>query len=468
MPRRESSVCLEKPALAPHSSQVFPDAAACGNTIDMPASSIAEVRTAILQGQLRPTVLVRDFLARIGRYDDRIQAWVLVDAAGAIGQAEGIEAAIAAGRPPGPLAGVPIGVKDIFDVEGLPTRAGSPLTSPKPAAADAPAVARLRGAGAIVLGKTVTTQFACFDPPATRNPWNLAHTPGGSSSGSAAALAAGMCLAAIGSQTGGSIVRPAAYCGVCGFKPTFDSISRSGVVPVSEHLDHVGPLARTVDDLRILWEVMADPGVNRSPSAAAGGAPRLGVPQDFLREADPDVTRAVEQVIGLVESRGAALTMVSLPADFEIVRAQHRTIMAFEAADYHQRTYGAPRSGYAPNLAGLLAEGANISRAKYQATLDEQQAFKQQMAAAFAGLDAWLMPATNTVAPGRLDTTGDPRFNSPWSYAGLPEVTFPCGLAPAGMPVGLQLVGPAGRDAEVLAHAAWCERQIGFDSVPQK
>jgi Asp-tRNA(Asn)/Glu-tRNA(Gln) amidotransferase A subunit family amidase len=430
--------------------------------------TIAATRTALAQGQLRPTKLVRGLLDRIGRDDGRLRAWALVDAAGALAQAATIEAAIAAGEALGPLVGIPIGIKDIFDVEGLPTRAGSPLTSAEPAAADAPVVARLRRAGAIILGKTVTTEFACFDPSATRNPWNLAHTPGGSSSGSAAAVAAGMCLAAIGSQTGGSIVRPAAYCGVCGFKPSFGTIDRAGMAPVSAHLDHVGPLARGVDDLRILWEVMCDPGVNRTPTSIASGAPRLGVVETFLHEAEPEVARIVEQAIALLRSRGAVLNKVSLVADFDLVRKQHRTIMAFDAADYHRRTYGAPRPGCGPNMAALLSEGAQIPAAKYQAAVEHQQFFRKQMAAAFTGFDAWLLPSTNTVAPGRLDTTGDPRFNSPWSYAGLPELTLPCGVTAAGMPVGLQLVGPANRDADLLTCAAGCERQIGFSAKPQE
>ncbi len=198
-----------------------------------------------------------------------MQAWVVVDADGARRQAQELGAAIRDRRPLGPLAGVTIGVKDIIDVQGLPTRAGSTLTSDLPATANAPVVARLRQAGAIILGKTVTTEFACFDPPATRNPWNLECTPGGSSSGSAVAVATGMCVAALGTQTGGSIVRPAAYCGVCGIKPTFGTVSRTGVVPVSEHLDHVGCLAASIADLRTVWLVITETESNPGDSQRA-------------------------------------------------------------------------------------------------------------------------------------------------------------------------------------------------------
>ncbi len=218
--------------------------------------TIAEATPQIERGDLQPMELVEACLERIEQVDGEIRAWVVVDAEGARAAAGRLGDEVRAGNHRGPLHGVPIGLKDIVDVEGMPTRAGSSLPDPAPAAADAPAVARLRQAGAIVLGKTVTTEFACFDPSPTRNPRNLQHTPGGSSSGSAAAVASGMCLAAIGSQTGGSITRPASYCGVAGLKPTFGRVDLTGVFPISEHLDHLGPIARSARDLAIMFSAM--------------------------------------------------------------------------------------------------------------------------------------------------------------------------------------------------------------------
>ena len=202
------------------------------------AKSVEQIRS----GELDPQELVEFHLQRIRRFEDRVHAWARVDADGARREAEKAARRARDGRPLGALHGIPLGIKDIIDVQAMPTRAGSPLREKHVAPRDAGLVARLRRAGAIFLGKTVTTEFACFDPPPTRNPWNLAHTPGGSSSGSAAAVAVGMCSAAVGTQTGGSIVRPASYCGVAGFKPTSGHVSLDGVVPVSPHLDHAGPL----------------------------------------------------------------------------------------------------------------------------------------------------------------------------------------------------------------------------------
>ncbi len=335
-----------------------------------------------------------------------------------------------------------------------------------PAAADAPVVARLRQAGAIILGKTVTTEFACFDPPPTRNPWNIDCTPGGSSSGSAVAVATGMCDAALGTQTGGSIIRPAAYCGVCGIKPTFGAVSRVGVVPVSEHLDHVGCMARCIADLRIVWQVIVE--AQTSPAAAVAGtdsmsaAPRLGVVEDFFEQASSEVAKAVRDAVELLEARGAELVPVRLPAEFAAVWQMHRTISAVDAARYHGLTYGTRRTGYGPNLQAMLDEGRLISESAYRAAIEHQRGLRDRMAAVLAGVDGCLMPATSTAAPP-LDSTGDPRFNSPWSYTGVPAVTLPCGVAPSnGTAIGLQLIGPAHGDARVLDIAAWCERQISF------
>jgi aspartyl-tRNA(Asn)/glutamyl-tRNA(Gln) amidotransferase subunit A len=331
----------------------------------------------------------------------------------------------------------------------------------------------LRAAGAIVLGKTVTTEFACFDPSPTRNPWNLEHTPGGSSSGSAAAVALGMCLGALASQTGGSITRPAAYCGVAGIKPTFGSLSRSGVVPVSFHLDHVGVIARSVADCRLLFEAMrgddpSDPACVPRPAIEPARAerdhrPKLGVLRDyFFDTAEAEVAKLTEAAIEKLAVAGAEVISIEQLPGFDRVHAMHRKIMAAEAASYHCETYAASKEEYGPNLASLLKEGAAVGMADYQAALRAQQAFRHAVNRTLGQLDALLTPATPSAAPAGLSSTGDPRFNSPWSFAGVPTVSFPFALAGNGLPLSLQFVGRSWSEHRLLTAAEWCQGVLGF------
>src|SRR5437016_5223917 len=220
--------------------------------------TIHEAAEAIRQKKITPVDLVNQCLAQIDRWEEKVRAWVFVDREYALAEAKRLTDELAKGQYRGPLHGIPIGVKDIYDVFDWPTACGSKLWANSIARQDAPIIASLRTAGAIFLGKTVTTQYASFDPPVTRNPWNLAHTPGGSSSGSAAAVATGMCLGALGSQTGGSITRPASYCGVAGCKPAYGAVSCKGVVPLAPSMDHPGPIARCVKDLAIMLQAMVD------------------------------------------------------------------------------------------------------------------------------------------------------------------------------------------------------------------
>ncbi len=355
--------------------------------------------------------------------------------------------------------------------------AGSAITDDRPAASDAAVVARLRAGGAIILGKTVTTEFACFDPPPTANPWNAAHTPGGSSSGSAAAVALGMCFGAIASQTGGSITRPASYCGAAGIKPTMGRVSRVGVVPVSFHLDHVGAIARSAADCGLLMAAIAgddprDPAASpQAPLVLAGARdasppPRLGVLRRFFfDEAESETAQLTEQALGRLREAGAVLVDVALPEGFDRVHVMHRRIMAAEAAEFHRARYGAPRGGYGPNMASLLAEGLAVSMADYQQALVHQRGFAHAVARSLAGLDALVTPATSGPAPDR-STTGDPRFNSPWSHAGVPTVSIPIALTASGLSIALQLIGPAWSERELIATAEWCEQRIPFGHVP--
>ena len=384
---------------------------------------------------------------------------------------------LCAGHDRGPLHGIPLGIKDIVDVAGWPTRAASPLREEHVAQRDATIVARLREAGAILLGKTVTTEFASFDPPPTQNPWNLERTPGGSSSGSAAAVALGMCLGAIGSQTGGSITRPASYCGVAGCKPTFGRVSTTGLVPFSYHLDHPGPIARTVDDLAAILSVIAGYDAADAVSVdmpndidlAAGQAmkpPRLGVLEHyFMKVASPSVHDAVTHALNALRAAGATIATAPLPASFAEVHQHHRRIMAVEAAHEHRAIFPSHRAQFGPNIASLLDEGLASSAIDYAASLAHQLRFHREMLTILDDFDALVTPATADTAPDTR-TTGDPKFNSPWSHSGLPTVSFPCRLAGDGLPVALQLIGRPYAEGALLRVAAWCESRVRFNAVP--
>lgn len=427
------------------------------------ALSISDAAAQICSGRLTPLELIEKCLAQIRLYEDRVHAWVVVDEEGARKTAErlGREA------PRGPLHGIPLGIKDIVDVEGFPTRAGSPLRENHLARDDAPIVRDLRRAGAIILGKTVTVEFACFDPSPARNPWDpdLQHTPGGSSSGSAVAVALGMCLGAIGTQTGGSLVRPAGYCGIATCKPTFGRLSTDGVVPVSYHLDHPGPMARSVGDLAIMLRCLTAIRGLDAPERAE--PPRLGLlEQFFVEEADEAIRKVTLSALARLRDAEAQIEPVRFPDGFSQVQPMHRRIMAVEAAAYHREQFAAHRESYGPKIAALLDEGLSISGVDYAAALAQQRHFRRRIDSLFQHVDALIMPSTDTTAPATLETTGTPKFQAPWSCAGVPVVSIPCGLASDGMPAALQLVAGADREARLLQVARWCEQRLAFEERP--
>ena len=350
----------------------------------------------------------------------------------------------------------------------MPTRAGSPLRANHVAAADAPLVAALRRAGAIILGKTVTVEFACFDPSPTKNPWDAAlqHTPGGSSSGSAVAVLMGMCLGALGTQTGGSLVRPAAYCGIDACKPSFGLLCREGIVPVSYHFDHPGPMTRSVLDLEIMLRCLVD-----DPAWEVGASaelpPRLGLLDAFFRdEADAAIRQATDTAVEQLRAAGAIFETVAVPDGFREVGAMHRRIMAVEAAAHHRSQFADHREAYGPMITGLLDEGLTISAVDYADGLEWQRRFARRVDAMFDEADVLICPSTDTTAPATLSTTGTPKFQAPWSCAGVPVVSIPCGLADDGMPAAIQLVAPYGQDAMLLQVAEWCERSLEFEKRP--
>jgi Asp-tRNA(Asn)/Glu-tRNA(Gln) amidotransferase A subunit family amidase len=426
----------------------------------MTMQTIHEAAAALRVRQVTPLDLVERCLANIDRWEPKVHAWVFVDRDGARAEAKRLGEELGRGHYRGPLHGIPIAIKDIFDVFDWPTGCGSRLWANAIARDDAEVIKRLRAAGAIFLGKTVTTQYASFDPPVTRNPWNVQRTPGGSSSGSAAAAATLMCLGALGSQTGGSITRPASYCGVAGLKPSYGAVSCAGVMPLAPSMDHPGPIARSVQDLAILFEAIGDARDWTPPPA--GWTPLLGhVRGLFVDLAEPSVRAAMPAVLEKLQAAGATVREIGLPARFAEVLPRHRTIMAVEAAAFHRDRLARHPDDYLPKIRGLLEEGFVCPAPEYARCREHQQQLTADMAGCFAEADVLVTPATTGPAPD-TSTTGNPAFNSPWSYTGLPTVSLPTGQFVEGLPLAIQLVGAHGAETELLAAAAWCERALGI------
>ena len=354
------------------------------------------------------------------------------------------------GRPP--LFGVPLGVKDIFRVEGLPTRAGSTLPAALFDGTQADCVTLLQEAGALVLGKTVTTEFAYFEPGPTRNPHNLAHTPGGSSSGSAAAVAAGICALALGTQTIGSLMRPAAFCGVAGFKPGYGRIDATGVIYVAPSLDHVGIFAQDVAGLRIAAALLCRDWRQMSGSRQ----PRLGVVEGTLLEHLSAEGRAgYEAQLARLQAAGLELQRMTLFDDFATMDRLHRALMACEMAQEHRTWFAEYEACYRPRTAELIRAGQRVAVATAQqaraSRVQTRMMLQERMEA--EGIDLWLSPPAIGPAPAGIASTGDPVMNLPWTHAGLPTVSLPGGRSANGLPLGLQVSSRHGEDELLLAWA---------------
>jgi Asp-tRNA(Asn)/Glu-tRNA(Gln) amidotransferase A subunit family amidase len=329
------------------------------------------------------------------------------------------------------------------------------------------------------LGKAVTTEFATGDPSPSINPWDHAHTPGGSSSGSSVAVAARMCPAALGSQTGGSTCRPAAYNGIVGLKPSYGRISRYGVIPVSWSLDTVGILVRTVEDAAILLGAMAGHDPNDPGSSAEAvpdyrgaldrlqGPPRIGLLREFfLEQCDEEMRKQTEDAAQSLAQAGATIEEVGLPESFATCHAVQRIIMNTECAAFHEELFREHADDYSSRLRSSIEAGMLTPAVRYLQAQRMRRRLSREMNALAGRFDALLMPSTPTPAPRDLSTTGDPLFQSPWTSAGLPTVTIPSGLSASGLPMGVQLAGPRFGEAHLLAVARWCESTLGVDLMP--
>jgi Asp-tRNA(Asn)/Glu-tRNA(Gln) amidotransferase A subunit family amidase len=353
-------------------------------------------------------------------------------------------------RPP--LFGVPVGIKDIFHVDGFPTRAGSQLPAAILHGRESRVATIFRESGALIMGKTVTTEFAYFEPGPTRNPRNLAHTPGGSSSGSAAAVAAGLCPIATGSQTIGSITRPAAYCGVVGYKPTYDRVSRNGVIPLSPSLDHVGFFASDVAGAELVASLVCPDWQLAVPEEQ----PVIGIPEGpYLERASAEALAQFEAACERLESFGCVLKRVPVMANFENIVARHNVILAAEAAQVHADWFSEFGDLYHHKMVELIERGRRISVGDLAEAITGRQRLRQALIAAMdqQALDLWISPSATGPAPEGLDSTGDPIMNLPWTHSGLPTVNLPSGYDAAGLPYGLQVAGRWYEDEMLLE---WC------------
>jgi amidase len=411
----------------------------------------AEAAELLARGAITSEALVRACLARIEAEEARVQAWEYLDPELALAQARRIDAA---GRP-GPLCGLPVGVKDIVDTADMPTARGSPLFAGRRPEADAECVAALRRAGGVVLGKTVTTELAYFSPGKTRNPRDASRTPGGSSSGSAAAVAAAMVPAALGTQTAGSIIRPASFCGVVGYKPSHGLFSLAGVSPFAPSLDTLGVLVRRAADLPLLARALGA----RIEALPAARPPHLGLCRtEAWAAASPESVEAVEGAAAVLAAAGATVAEADGSPLEGLSRAQ-RTVMAFEAAASladlrpHAGRLSAP-------LVALLREGEETTRQAYGEARARAHAARDRLPELFGRFDVLLTASAPGEAPEGLSSTGDPVMNRIWTLLGLPCVSLPSGTGPHGLPVGVQLVGPPAADAALLAAAAWAERAL--------
>jgi Asp-tRNA(Asn)/Glu-tRNA(Gln) amidotransferase A subunit family amidase len=430
---------------------------------------IHEVAPRVRSGELSPEDLLETCLRQIDHYEDRVRAWVFVARDEAREQARELTQELKRGNYRGPLHGIPVGVKDIIDVREWPTAAGSKRWANAIARADAQVVKQLRDAGCVFVGKTVTTAFASFDPPVTRNPWDLSKTPGGSSSGSAAAVACGMCLGALATQTGGSITRPASYCGVYSLKPEYGEVSTEGVVPLAESMDHVGVMANCVVDLAICYAAMA----NRRFSES-----RFSV-EDLVRSARPSKKRQLGRLRGLFEHRmesemaerfeqfcrevGDRLEIREqpLPAAFATVPEHHFRVMGVEAAQWHQERFRRYPDDYPPKVRSLIEAGLKTPAPDYAKTKDHQNDLESELKYSADSTHMGLTPAATGPA-GDRDSTGDPVMNLPWSYLGFPTISLPFGWSAAGLPLAAQLVSYRCYADELFATALELEAQIQF------
>ncbi len=439
--------------------------------------TIAQAASEIRRGRLSPVELTDSLLERSRNLDPQLNVWVNRDEDAARKAAAESARQLADGEDIGPLYGIPFAVKDIFYTQGVETTGCSKVYEGFVPDYDSTAVALLKQAGGIMLGKTVTTEFAMFEPPPTKNPWNPDRTPGGSSSGSAAGTAARMFPMALGSQTAGSVLRPAAYTGVVGIKPTLGLVSRYGVMPVAWSLDTMGWFTRTVEDAAIVLGVLAQHDPNDDISlttpptdytASLNGVrpPKIGyMHQYFVEEADPEVQDHVDHVVAKLMQEGAFVEEVRIPIDLHDGREAHGVVQNTEAADAHEADFAAHADDYMPTTRGVIENGMATPATKYIQAQALRRDLRRELLKAVEPYDAILTPSILAPAPD-TSTTGNPHCQWLWTTVGFPAISIPSGLSEDGLPLAIQLASAPLQEATLLSAAAWCERVLDVRLVP--
>lgn len=414
----------------------------------MAAPLCPTVTGALQMGTTGAAMVLNACKARIAEREPVVGAWEVVD----------VRAAMDSAPIPGPLTGVPVGVKDIIDTAAFPTRYGSPIFANHQPSRDAACVATLKLAGALVLGKTVTTEFASAFPGKTRNPRNPAHTPGGSSSGSAAAVADGMVPVALGSQTAGSVIRPAAYCGVVGYKGTYGWTDLTGVYPLAPSFDTLGLFTRRVADLAPVRAVLAR-GARASVTARMPARIRLFRTAKW-DEASPDARRAVERALRAVGDAGATIDEVPVPASWSDIVAIHTTVMLAEMGRQFAKLLSVHPDKMSASIRGQIAQGQKTTPDEERQARERVEAYRAEAADLLPPGDVWLTLAAPGEAPEGLGATGDPMFNRPWTLLGVPCLSLPYRQGANGLPLAVQLVAARGGDDDLLDAAAWIEQAL--------
>ncbi|MCE5263916.1 MAG: amidase [Deltaproteobacteria bacterium] len=426
--------------------------------------SLIEAAQGIRERRFTSEAYTEALLRQIALLDGEIQAWTWLQPEEAIRAAALTDHRLQSGEAPGPLQGLPIGVKDIYATAGIPTEMGSPAFAGHVPNASARVIERLAARGAFVMGKTVTTECAFYSPGKTRNPWNSLHTPGGSSSGSAAAVAAGFIPGALGTQTNGSIIRPAAFCGIVGFKPTQGLIPIAGALTFSQTLDQAGVLTRSVEDAAWFAAALTEEGTPLSAGVCIrSAAPRLAaVRTPFWDQAEEHAKQNFGENIRVLREGGARVDEVDLPGIFDGAHRAIRTIMSVEAALNLEELFLKQAHLLSPTLRDFIAEGRETGAVVYLRALALRRALIEELERFLEGFDAIITPPTTGEAPQTLEQTGNPGFCSIWSLCGVPAVTIPVGFGPRRLPLGLQIVAPANKDDRALSVARWCEKWFPF------
>jgi Asp-tRNA(Asn)/Glu-tRNA(Gln) amidotransferase A subunit family amidase len=421
------------------------------------ALSASEIAGEIAAGKTTCEAVVRDCVGRIAERDGVVKAFVNFDADLALAQARALDR----GPRRGPLHGVPIGLKDTIDTFDMPTEMGSPIYRGNRPRGDAACVALLRRAGAVILGKTATCEFAGSAPPSTTNPHNPAHTPGGSSSGSAAAVADFMVPAALGTQTGGSVLRPSSFCGVFGYKPTYNTFNKAGVWPAADSIDTIGWLARSIDDIELLTSVLRMQAP--APPRRLDGAPRIGLWRtDLWDTAQAETRTAVEQAAEKLGKAGAAVREIAMPDAFTGLHVIARSTIGFyERAACMAYAWDHEREKLSPQMQRYIENGHNIARDDYVAGLRRLDECRALLAPVFDAFDVLLVPCVPGEAPQGLGATGDPSMQAIWTALHTPTMTLPTHRGPNNLPVGIQLVGQRYDDDRLFACARWIWDKIG-------